>query len=422
MAKMEKANIPSDSIFNKNVGLIILVASLGYFVDIYDLLLFSIVRISSLKGIGILNPQELTDKGAMLINIQMAGMIIGGFTWGILGDKKGRLTVLFGSILLYSISNILNGFVHTIFEYGTLRFFAGFGLAGELGAGITLVAESMKKENRGYGTMLVATVGILGAVMASYIAKIFDWRMAYWVGGGLGILLLIMRIGVSESSMFKKNLPLTISKGNILDLLGKRERLLRYFYTSFIALPIWFIIGILVTFGPEFGLALKLKGVVLPGIAISFTYFGASIGNLLSGFFSQIAKSRRKILAIFIPLSAIMMGFYLTQFNGSVSVYYLICSIMGFSTGYWVLFVTVGAEQFGTNLRATAATSLPNIARGYVIPLLFLFQAISHKYSPDPTAILKSALTVGAISIILSLIGLWKIKETYGLDLDYLEE
>lgn len=403
-------------VIKNKIGWIILVASLGYFVDIYDLLLFSIVRIQSLKGLGITQAAEVTSKGAMLINIQMLGTIIGGFAWGILGDKKGRLTVLFGSILLYSLANVLNGFVVNIFQYQILRFLAGVGLAGELGAGITLVAETMKKENRGYGTMIVAAVGILGAVVAYWVAGKFEWRIAYFVGGGLGFMLLIMRIGVAESGIFTQQKDSTVKKGNVFDLFGNKKRFLKYLFTSFIALPIWFIIGVLIFFGREFGIALHLKDLVSPGLGVSYAYFGGSLGNLLSGFLSQRFKSRKLIIGIFIPMAGIFMFIYLNLFMVSLGTYYLICGVLGFVTGYWVLFVTIGAEQFGTNLRATAATSLPNIARGYVIPMVIFFQFLTPRMG-----ILKGTLLIAILTLVLASIGLWKIKETYGIDLDYLE-
>ena len=172
-------------------------------VDMYDLFLFSINRVSSLKSLHISGEQLLAD-GIMLLNLQMAGMLIGGIFWGIMGDKKGRLSVLFGSILIYSIANIGNGFVTTVTQYAVLRFIAGFGLAGELGAGITLVTEILPKERRGYGTTLVATVGIMGALLAYFVSHLFDWRTAYFIGGGLGLILMILRVRVFESGMFMK--------------------------------------------------------------------------------------------------------------------------------------------------------------------------------------------------------------------------
>jgi len=415
---MEISLDSQESILRRNAGWLILVASLGYFVDIYDLLLFIIVRIPSLKGIGISSTKEITSIGTSLLNIQSIGLLAGGFIWGIIGDKKGRLTVLFGSILMYSLANVLNGFVTEVWQYGILRFLAGFGLAGELGAGVTLVSETMKKENRGYGTMLVAAIGILGAVVASFVAIKFNWRIAFFVGGGLGFILLILRIGVAESGIYKETAEKIQIRGNIFDLFGNRDRLLRYIFTSFIALPIWYIIGILMGFSREFGTALHLKFSVEPGLAISYAYMGGSVGNLLSGAISQWVKSRKKVVGFFIPFAGILMIIYLNLFEVNSFVFYSMCVILGIGTGFWVLFVTMGAEQFGTNLRATAATSLPNVARAYVIPLAFLYQSLAKPSG----GILMSATWVALLTVILAAIGLWNIKETFGKDLNYLEE
>jgi len=414
---MEISLDSQESILKKNATWLILVASLGYFVDIYDLLLFIIVRIPSLKGIGIVSPKEITSVGTTLLNIQSAGLLAGGFIWGIIGDRRGRLTVLFGSILMYSLANVLNGMVTEVWQYGFLRFMGGFGLAGELGAGITLVSETMKKENRGYGTMLVATVGILGAVVASFVAAKFNWRVAFYVGGGLGFILLLLRIGVVESGIYTKTKESTNERGNLLAIFGNGPRFLRYMYISFIALPIWFIIGVLMAFSREFGVALHLKFSVEPGLAISYSYMGASIGNLLSGACSQWAKSRKLIVGILIPICGILMFVYLNLFNVSSFLFYFMCFILGIGTGFWVLFVSMGAEQFGTNLRATAATSLPNVARGYVIPMTICYQFMAGISG----GILHGAEIVGSLTVILAGIGLWKIQETFGKDLDYLE-
>ena len=240
---------------NKNITLLILVASLGYFVDIYDLVLFSVIRVQSLKAIGVADDQMLT-VGVKLINAQMIGMVIGGVIWGILGDKMGRFKVLFGSILMYSLANIANGFVTEVNTYAVIRFIAGVGLAGELGAGITLVAESMSKEKRGYGTMLVAAIGLMGAVVAGLVGDKFHWQTAYFIGGGMGLALLVLRLGVMESSMYKNIAHKNVSKGNILMLFNNWSRFKKYINCTLIALPTWFVVGILITFAPEFGKAL----------------------------------------------------------------------------------------------------------------------------------------------------------------------
>lgn len=401
---------------NPAIYWIVLVAALGYFVDIYDLVLFSIIRVKSLQGIGITDAAEITSKGLMLLNIQMAGMLAGGFIWGVIADKKGRLTVLFGSILLYSLANILNGLVHDIYSFGILRFVAGFGLAGELGAGITLVSETMSKENRGYGTMLVAGVGLMGAVVASLVAGKFTWQTSFFVGGGLGIILLLMRIGVSESGIYTKLDADSSNKGNLKLLFSSGARIKKYLCCCSLALPLWFMVGILVTLGPEFGRVLHIQGSVSAGKGIMYTYIGITIGDVLTGLLSQQLRSRKKVVALFLVFTVISFILYLTAYHQNLETYYLLCSIMGISTGFWVIFVTLAAEQFGTNLRGTVTTSVPNVIRGSVIPITIAFQLLK-TMMPVQTA----AMGIGLFTIVLAFIGLSGLKESFGKDLDYLE-
>src|SRR3954453_19813188 len=290
---------PHKSFTKQLLSLPVLVAALGYLVDMYDLFLFSIVRVPSLKSLG-LSGEKLLDDGIMLLNLQMAGMLIGGVVWGIMGDKKGRLSVLFGSILIYSIANIANGFVMNITQYAVLRFIAGFGLAGELGAGITLITEILPKEKRGYGTTLVATMGVMGALLAYVIAHIFDWRASYFIGGGLGLLLMIMRIRVFESGIFMHLKEKNIKRGDVVKLFNNKTRSIKYLNSILIGMPIWFVTGILVTFSPEFAQALGLNEPVDAGKAVMVTFGGQVFGNIISGCLSQYFQSRRKVIIIFI--------------------------------------------------------------------------------------------------------------------------
>lgn len=393
----------------------VIVAALGYFVDIYDLLLFSIVRIPSLRSIGVPDDQ-LLDKGVLLINIQMAGMLVGGIFWGVLGDRKGRLSVLFGSIVLYSLANIANGFVTNINQYVVLRFIAGIGLAGELGAGITLVAEILPKQIRGYGTAIVASIGVLGAVLAYFIADIYDWRIAYFIGGGLGLALLVLRFNVFESGVFKAVKEKHVSRGNFFMLFTSRKRCIKYLRCIMIGLPIWFVIGILITFSPEFGKAIGITQPIEAGKAVMFSYIGLSLGDMTSGLLSQFLKSRRKVVIIFILLTTAATAFYLVQPWHSAAIFYSLCGLLGFAIGYWALFVTIAAEQFGTNLRATVATTVPNFVRGSVnlFTPLFLWGA-------KETNVISSAGMVACLAISLALLAVWKMEETFFKDLDYTE-
>ena len=400
---------------NKTIGASILIAALGYFVDIYDLILFSIVRIRSLKAIGI--PEgELLSRGVYLLNMQMAGMLIGGIVWGILGDKKGRLSVLFGSIFLYSAANIANSFVNSVEMYAALRLIAGIGLAGELGAGITLVSEVMPKEVRGYGTMIVATIGILGAIVAALVGDFFDWRVAYFLGGVLGILLLLLRISVYESGMFHEMKNKHIKRGNFSVIFKSAASALKYLCCILLGMPIWFVVGILITFSPEFGKSLGMSVVPDPGKAVMFSYIGLALGDFVSGSLAQVFKSRKKIAVSFIVLTGAFIAFYLLNKGASLGVFYANCMALGFGAGYWAVFVTIAAEQFGTNIRSTVATTVPNFVRGSVLPLTFAFQA----FKPS-LGILGSAATVGSFTLFLAFISLLVLAETHGKDLDYFE-
>ena len=329
----------------------VIVAALGYFVDIYDLILFGIVRVSSLRELG-LSDAEITTVGANILNMQMAGMLVGGVLWGVLGDKKGRMSVLLGSIILYSTANLLNGFVQDVNSYMALRFIAGIGLAGELGAGVTLVSELLPKAIRGYGTMVIATVGVTGAIAANFIAQSFDWRTAYIIGGAMGFALLLMRVGLIESQMFKSLQHSGVKKGAFFDLFIKKELFIKYIKSIMIGLPLWFCVGILVLFSPESAKELGVSGTINAGNAVMLCYIGLTIGDFLSGFMSQKAQSRRKIIFIFMGFALALSLIYLNAQNASPTIFYALCFGIGVACGYWALFITVAAEQFGGFYRA----------------------------------------------------------------------
>lgn len=393
----------------------VIVAALGYFVDIYDLLLFSIVRKPSLIALGI-PESDLLSKGEFLLQVQMTGLLVGGLIWGIMGDKLGRLSVLFGSILLYSLANIANGFVTTIDQYAWLRFIAGIGLAGELGAGVTLVSEILPAHLRGYGTTIIATVGLMGAVVANFLSKMFDWQISYFIGGGLGLLLLVARVSVFESGMFLKSKEKDVQRGNFLQLFTKKSRFLRFMGCILIGLPIWYTIGVLVTFSPEFAAAMNISGVVTAGDAVMFSYIGLAVGDMASGVTSQIIGSRKKVVRLFIFLTLAFVTLYLFMPIQSSGFFYFSCFLLGVGIGYWALFVTVAAEQFGTNLRSTSATTVPNFIRGTVVPITLAFQYLRGHFG-----IINGALLVGLITVIIAFSALRLVDETYGRDLNFEE-
>lgn len=399
----------------------VIVAALGYFVDIYDLLLFTIVREPSLRDLGVTDDLMIAAS-TKIINWQMVGLLIGGIGWGIMGDKRGRLSVLFGSIMLYSVANFLTGYVTDTDQYAWARFVAGLGLAGELGAGITLVSELLPKNKRGVGTSLVAGIGLFGAVFAYFTFSFtgHDWRLCYKIGGALGIVLLFLRISVAESGMFKQvKTSADVQRGNVLMFFNNGERFRKYLFAILIGLPTWYVIGILVNYSNRFAKGLYGETAVDSGKAIMYAYIGISIGDILIGLVSQYFKSRKKALYIFYGLTIISGILFFSPLNNSDSSMYLICTALGFSTGFWAIFVTIGAEQFGTNLRATAATTIPNMVRGSLPLLNILFKNIfQDKMHWD---ILRSGIVTGIIAIVIALIAAYYTKETFHKDLNYVE-
>ncbi|MCD6017006.1 MAG: major facilitator superfamily transport protein [Bacteroidetes bacterium] len=416
---------------NKNLNKLIIVAALGYFVDIYDLLLFGVERFDSLNEIlpeqypGISDSVKKTLNliyGKLLLNWQMAGMLFGGIFWGILGDKKGRLSVLFGSILVYSIANILNGMVHSTNAYMVLRFVSGFGLAGELGAGITLVSESMSKEKRGYGTMIVATVGVFGAVVAGFMGEVItNWRNSFFLGGGMGLALLVLRIGVFESGMFAAiKAESNVKKGNILQLFSSQKSIVKYLCIIFVTVPVWYVMGTLVLFSPELSEMMGLpEKSISAGRAIMFAYAGITVGDIASGLISQWLRSRKKALALFLSLTTLGTVLYFLYGGTSVFVFYTIVTFIGFATGYWAVFISTASELFGTNIRATATTTAPNFVRASTILISLLLNLVISVFAVDK--LLATKIT-GCIIIGIGFVALYFLEETFAKDLNYVEE
>ena len=401
----------------KNVRLLIVIAALGYFVDVYDLILFIIVRQPSLQALGY-EGVELTQKGIYLLNLQMLGMLIGGIVWGILGDKKGRLSVLFGTILLYSVANIANGMINNIEQYYVLRFIAGFGLAGELGIGITLIAEVMKKEHRGIGTTIVSGIGIAGAVVGFLVADRFDWRVAYYVGGAMSLLLLLLRVSVAESGMFHNAKSSEVKRGSFAQFLSVRANFVKYVRCIFVGIPVWFTIGILVTLATEFAEALGVVGEVLGSKAVMYHYIGASAGAFLTGFISQQLRSRKKALLIALSSLSVMLCVLLLSQGVSNTTFYWLLLIVGLPNGYWSVFMASASEQFGTNIRATVTTSAPNFVRGMVVVLSTLFSYLSNEVG---MGFVGAASLIGTAVMALAIFSTLKTQDTFHKDLDYIE-
>jgi len=422
---------------NRQTAMLVIVAALGYFVDIYDLVLFNVIKKESLEYLfPDWAPADITSTGMYLFNLQMFGMLIGGLLWGILGDKKGRIQVLFGSILLYSAANIVNAFVTDMTTYSVVRVIAGIGLAGELGAGITLISETMSKEKRGIGTMIVVTFGALGAVVAgvvgvqgdaigAFLESLFNypfpnWRVAYIIGGTLGLILLILRIGVLESGMYTEVKSKTgLKRGDFFMLFRSKERFLKYLSCILVGVPIWYTIGLLVAnseevFGPELG----VTGKVINGKAVMYCYIGLSVGDFISGLLSQLLKSRKKVVIAYLVFTTTLIIYFLYFAQGiSPEMYYILSFFIGIASGYWALFVIIASEQFGTNIRSTVTNTVPNFVRGSVPIVMASFSALVPEWTNRDAAML-----VGAVVMLLSFIAIFYLRESFSKDLNYVEE
>jgi MFS transporter, putative metabolite:H+ symporter len=393
----------------------ILFAGLGYFVDIFDLLLFAVVRVASVRDLGA--GDRTIEVGTLLQNSQLIGLMVGGLVWGMLGDRRGRRSALYGSILLYSLANIANAFVTSVPQYAAWRFVAGFGLAGELGAALTLVSEMVDRRQRGTATTFVATIGVMGAVAAAIVGELVPWRTAYLIGGGLGLALLMLRFRLRDSAMFGRTRDLGVRRGDVWRLVSNPDRAARYLRAILIGVPVWFTNGILITFSPELSKALGVIGDVTPGRAVLVYYAATTFGDLSSGLLSQWLRSRRRSVAMFYVCCVIGVVAYLSGVARTPAAFYAICAWLGFATGFWAVMVTMAVEQFGTDLRATAATSVPTFVRASAVPMTFAFFALRQNLG-----LVGGAALVGTVAFGLATFALWRQPETYGRDLDYVED
>jgi putative MFS transporter len=417
--------MPDSQRLSPRVILVIAVAALGYFVDLFDLVLFSILRVPSLQALGITDPQELTTVGKHLLDIQLVGMLLGGLAFGMLGDRLGRLKTLFGSILLYSVANILNAFVTDVWQYEILRFIAGFGLAGELGAGITIVAEMLPTSKRGIGTTIVASVGLLGAVAAGVVATYVPWNWCYLIGGVMGLALLALRVGVAESGLFESMRAQAeargVQRGNPLQLLWPPKRLVRFSLVILSAMPIWFVGGVMFVFAPEIGRAMGIAEPIQPAKVIFWAYLGVVVGDVASGSVSQVIQSRTRTIIGFLALLAASIALFFTFAPRGAGSFYGFMCLVGAATGYWAIFVTTASEQFGTNLRATAATSAPNFVRATAVPITSIWLAMKGTSDAPGLDVVTATWVLGICCISVGIVAALALDETFHRDLDYLE-
>lgn len=411
------SSLKTQTFGTREVFFAVLVAALGYFVDVYDLVLFSIVRIASLKDLGV-GQEELLTTGVFLLNMQMIGMLVGGVVWGIFGDKCGRLRGLFGSIAVYSLANIANALVTTVDQYALLRFIAGMGLAGEVGAAVTLISEVMPKEKRSLGTTIVTTVGVMGAVVAALVGDMFAWRISYVIGGVLGLLLLVLRVSTAESPMFRQTEVTThVRRGDMRLLFATKERTLRYLRSILVGLPVWFLVGILVSLSPEIGAALGVVGALKVSTAVLSSYLGFTCGDLASGLISHFWRNRKRTLLVFVVLTCTSALALLCSYSITAEIYYRGLFIIGFFGGYWAVFLASAAEQFGTNLRVTVVTTCANFVRGSTVPMTWLFTTLKPQLG-----VVGSAQTVCCLVGLIAISCVLGARETFGVPLDYVEE
>ncbi len=406
------------TISHKAITLGIIVSALGFFVDLYDIMALAAIGETSLKAIGVA-AENIKNDINYLQSMQMLGMLIGGFLWGIIGDKYGRLKVLFGSIILYSFFTFLNAFVTGTGQYAACRFLAGLGLAGELGAGITLVSEQMKKEKRGLGPAIIAGFGVLGAIVAVFIGKYADWRTVYITGGVLGFLLLILRIGVVESGLFTIAKTSKISKGNFLIILRNWNYLKKFLCILLVGIPGWFVNGVMMQFSNYISSSMGMNPLPDKGKVIIYFFIALSLGDVLGGLVSQWLKSRKKSMYIFLSLHLLMLILFFTIGKNSAQLYYIIFAGLGLSVGFVIQLFTLAAEQFGTNIRTLVTSSGLNLVRGWVIPLGALFAWMNdslHIIEWKVAAII--AFSVAAVSFW----ALSQLDETFNNELEFVSE
>jgi putative MFS transporter len=399
-----------------NIFLVLFVASFGYFVDVYDLWVFAAVRVASLKDLGV-PTAEIMPTGILLLNLQMGGMLLGGILFGVLGDRMGRTRVMFFSILTYSLATLANAFVPNVETYAVLRFLSGIGLAGELGLGATLISEILPKEKRGLGVGVLVGFGVMGPMAAGLAAQAFDWKTCYLIGGILGLALLALRVRVAESPIFQEAEKTATRQGDLRLMFESPTRLWRFLGCVALGLPTWLVFGILITFSEEILGSLSLPALAAP-ILLVYCNIAMPIGNFVTIGVSQYFKNRRWVMAGFTLFALVgVMALFLLPRPLSPFEVKIVYMVITFAAGSWVLMAVIAAESFGTNLRATAATAVPNFARASVIPMTLGLQALKpHMPLGDAVMILMG------LCFILPLIALWRLKETFGKPLNYFEK
>jgi MFS family permease len=398
------------------VWVTVVVAALGYFVDVVDLWLFSNLRVASLQDLGLV-PQEVTDVGAFLLNMQQAGLLIGSVIWGVMGDRRGRASVMFGSIFLYSIGNILNAFVTSVPQYAALRFITGVGLAGEIGAGITLVCEILPTSKRGIGTTFVTGLGVAGAILAALMGKYLSWRTAFFVGGCMGLALFVLRVLTHDSGLFERmRAEAGVRRGSLFQLVRSRDRLIRFLSCIASGMPIYLTFSIFAVFSPELAPALGIHEPIPVADVMLCVSVGLTLGDVLAGLLSQLMRKRKMPLVILVLLNCIVAVTIVSEVFSTAFAYLILVGLLGLTSGYWACLITTAAEQFGTNIRATVTTMVPNLVRATAIPITIAFVELKSYLS-----IQNTVWVVTTVVFACAFWGLSHLRESFHTDLDFYE-
>jgi hypothetical protein len=247
--------------------------------------------------------------------------------------------------------------------------------------------------------------------------ELFDWRTCYYIGGALGLTLLLLRMQVKESVLFKQVKQAGVKRGDFLMFFNNKERALLYLRCIMIGIPAWYIIGVLVTFSDQFGKEFGIEGID-PGKAIMYQYMAIAFGDLTAGLLSKLLNSRKKALFVFYGITTLFLGLYFgLRGGGSAQNMYWLCAGLGFGTGFSVIYITMSAEQFGTNLRATAAVTIPNMVRGALPLIIILFKGMRNWTGSYVTG----AVLTGALLMLIAVYAAIGIRETYNKELDFVE-
>ncbi len=408
---------------NSSYFIILLVTSLGNFVDYGDMFMASLVRNDAIVALGIAQTKEaVLAVGLNLESFQAVGFLLGCFTWGIFADKKGRLQVLYISTLVYSLANILNGLLspewsHVYYWYGGCRLFSGWGLSAEFSVAITLIVEYFSVKKRIIGTMLMTGLGFLGVFLVSWL-KFYThilWNEFFIWGGVAGLVLLVFRFAAQESFMFLNQQTAAIKKGSLMTLLKQKKYSRQFFLTVWLVLPI-FLVQLILKFSPNISQQINSEIISIALVLLIYDAFSI-FSDILGCYISYLFNNRMRVLKFYLILIFLaLLGFAIWPPLTTFSWYWVYVPILGLANGYWGLWGTMIAELFGINVRATATTFIVNLSRSFVLILSITFKDLDLRYGFSISVIVLTLVTCG-----LAFWSVFKIPETAHKNLEYVE-